>query len=70
MRRHRRFHRYATPAHSAWTEQIERWFRLLAHRRGTAHEDVRDLEAAICTYMAERGPSHDEPFAWVKHMSG
>ena len=65
-RRPRR-HAHFTPTSASWINQVERFFALLTDnqiRRGT-HRSVRELEAAINTYIDARN-ADPKPFRWIK----
>jgi transposase len=62
-----RFHVHFTPTYGSWMNLVERWFGLLTERqirRGT-HRSVRQLEAAIRSYLALTNAS-PKPFIWAK----
>ena len=61
-----RWHIHFTPTSASWISQVERFFALLTDqqiRRG-AHRSVRELEAAIGAYIAQRN-ADPKPFRWV-----
>jgi transposase len=64
--RHPRYHLHFTPTSSSWLNQVERFFGLLTERRlrRGAFNSVRELEKAICDYIAQynRKP---RPFRWT-----
>jgi transposase len=62
-----RFHVHFTPTSASWINLVERWFAGLTEkqiRRGV-HRSVRDLEAAIKSYLAVTNKS-PKPFVWTK----
>lgn len=62
-----RWHIHFTPTSASWISQVERFFALLTDqqiRRG-AHRSVRELEAAIGAYIAQRN-ADPKPFRWVR----
>jgi len=62
-----RFHVHFTPTSASWINLVERWFATLTDkqiRRG-AHRSVRELEAAIKTYLAITNETA-KPFVWTK----
>ena len=62
-----RFHVHFTPTSASWMNLVERWFAALTEkqiRRG-AHRSVRQLEAAIKSYLALTNES-PRPFIWTK----
>jgi transposase len=62
-----RWHVHFTPTSASWINQVERFFGLLTDdqiRRGT-HHSVRELEAAIASYIDARN-ADPKPFRWVK----
>jgi transposase len=62
-----RWHVHFTPTSASWINQVERFFGLLTDdqiRRG-AHRSVRELEAAIDSYIDARN-ADPKPFRWVK----
>ncbi len=61
------WHAHFTPTSASWINQVERFFGLLTDeqiRRGT-HRSVRELEAAITSYIQTRNDD-PKPFRWVK----
>jgi len=67
LKRHPRFHMHFTPTYSSWLNLVERWFAKLtqdALRRGS-HLDVRELQQAIESYIAETN-DEPKPFVWTK----
>jgi transposase/transposase-like protein len=61
------WHAHFTPTSASWINQVERFFGLLTDdqiRRGT-HRSVRELEAAIASYIQTRNDD-PKPFRWVK----
>ena len=62
-----RFHVHFTPTSASWINLVERWFAALTEkqiRRGV-HRSVRELEAAIRSYLALTNQS-PKPFIWTK----
>ena len=62
-----RFHVHFTPTSASWINLVERWFATLTNkqiRRG-AHRSVRELEAAIRSYLSITNES-PKPFVWTK----
>ena len=62
-----RWHVHFTPTSASWINQVERFFGLLTDdqiRRG-AHRSIRELEAAIASYIDARN-ADPKPFRWVK----
>ena len=62
-----RFHVHFTPTSASWINMVERWFAALTEkqiRRGV-HRNVRELEAAIKSYLAVTNES-PRPFVWTK----
>lgn len=62
-----RFHVHFTPTSASWINMVERWFATLTEkqiRRG-AHRSVRELEAAIKSYLEITNQS-PRPFVWSK----
>ena len=62
-----RFHVHFTPTSASWINLVERWFGTLTDkqiRRGT-HRSVRELEAAIKSYLAITNQA-PKPFVWTK----
>ena len=62
-----RFHVHFTPTSASWINMVERWFATLTEkqiRRG-AHRSVRELEAAIKSYLEITNQS-PRPFVWTK----
>jgi transposase len=62
-----RFHVHFTPTSASWINMVERWFATLTEkqiRRG-AHRSVRELEAAIKSYLALTNQS-PKAFLWTK----
>ncbi|EGO96868.1 IS630 family transposase [Acidiphilium sp. PM] len=62
-----RWHVHFTPTSASWINQVERFFGMLTDdqiRRG-AHRSVRELEAAITTYIDAHN-ADPKPFRWVK----
>ncbi len=67
LKRHPRFVMHFTPTYSSWLNQVERWFADLTNkpiRRGS-HHSVRELEAAILTYL-DASNDDPKPFVWTK----
>lgn len=62
-----RFHVHFTPTSASWINLVERWFATLTDKqiRRSSHHSVRELEAAIKSYLAinNQAPS---PFVWTK----
>ncbi len=62
-----RYHLHFTPTHSAWINQVERWFAQLSQKqikRGN-HHSVKQLQEAIETFVKDHNAS-PKPFRWVK----
>ena len=62
-----RYHVHFTPTSSSWINQVERFFSELTTKqlqRGV-HRSVKDLEAAIYTFLAQRNKDA-KPFVWTK----
>ena len=62
-----RYHVHFTPTSSSWINLVERFFSELTTKqlqRG-AHRSVRELEAAIYTFLARRNQDA-KPFIWTK----
>lgn len=62
-----RFHVHFTPTGASWINLVERWFATLTDkriRRGS-HHSVRELEAAIKSYLAITNQAPN-PFVWTK----
>jgi transposase len=62
-----RFHVHFTPTSASWINLVERWFATLTNKqiRRAAHRSVRELEAAIKSYLAITNES-PKPFVWTK----
>lgn len=62
-----RFHVHFTPTSASWINLVERWFSTLTDKqiRRSAHRSVRELEAAIKSYLAITNES-PKPFVWTK----
>lgn len=66
LRRHPRVHFHFTPTSASWLNLVERFFGELTARqlRRLAVTSVRELEAAIDTYIAQRNEA-PVPFTWT-----
>ena len=66
LRRHPRVHFHFTPTSASWLNLVERFFSELSTRqlRRLAVTSVRELEAAIDTYIARRN-AQPTPFTWT-----
>ena len=62
-----RFHVHFTPTSASWINLVERWFATLTDKqiRRSAHRSVRQLEAAIKSYLAVTNES-PKAFVWTK----
>jgi transposase len=62
-----RFHVHFTPTSASWINLVERWFATLTDKqiRRSSHHSVRELEAAIKSYLAINNQA-PTPFVWTK----
>jgi transposase len=62
-----RFHVHFTPTSASWINLVERWFATLTDKqiRRSSHHSVRELEAAIKSYLAITNQAPN-PFVWTK----
>lgn len=62
-----RFHVHFTPTSASWINLVERWFATLTDKqiRRSSHHSVRELEAAIKSYLALNNQAPN-PFVWTK----